>query len=503
MKGFVPSAILLERMTKDKGAAAEGRRPNEELTTKLGEDGTLIRPGTPEDERSRFHGTHVTVDDRGESVVSHRHKLVVVQGTDRGLEATVEGTHVLIGTHDSCDLVLTDPTVSRRHCEIVVQEDRYMVRDLGSTNGSTLSGTPVIEAWLTPGARIGIGHTVAIFQPKKKWVRLAASDNEWFGDLFGRSQPMREIFGLFERVAPTDLSVVLIGETGTGKELAARALHTKSHRTERPFVVVDCGAVSQTLVESELFGHERGAYTGADRSRAGAFELADGGTIFLDEVGDLPPPLQPKLLRALEQREVKRLGAARPMTVDVRVIAATNRDLRAQVMAGKFREDLYYRLAEVVAVMPPLRERREDIHPLAQLFLDEQRRRGGVARFLTAELISVLETRRWPGNVRELRNVLRRACVLAQGENLGPEDLPEAGLIRPRTEPLDLSEVDNLPIKDAREKWTEPMEREYLIRLIRRTQGNLDRASEIAGVHRKSVERLLRKHGLKVNQLIK
>jgi DNA-binding NtrC family response regulator len=490
-------------MTRDKAPGDLGRGREEDLTSKLAEDGSLIRPGTPEDEKNRFRGTHVTVDDRGESVVSHRHKLVVVQGTDRGTEVNIEGMRVVIGTHESCDLVLTDPTVSRRHCEIVVQDDRYLLRDLGSTNGSSLGGTPVIEAYLTPGARIGLGHTIVVFQPKKKWVRVAASDSEWFGDLFGRSQPMREVFGLFERVAPTDLSLVLIGETGTGKELAARALHSKSHRAERPFVVVDCGAVSQTLVESELFGHERGAYTGADRSRAGAFELADGGTIFLDEVGELPPALQPKLLRALEQREVKRLGAAKPLTVDVRVIAATNRDLRAQVVAGKFREDLYYRLAEVVAVMPPLRERREDIQPLAQLFLEEQSRRGGVARFLSPDLISVLETRPWPGNVRELRNVLRRACVLSRGETLGPEDLPEGGLVRPRTEPLDLSDVDNLPIKDAREKWTEPMEREYLVRLIRKTQGDLDKAADIAGVHRKSVERLLRKHGLRVNQVIK
>jgi DNA-binding NtrC family response regulator len=490
-------------MNREKIAAETELGREQDRTTKLGADGTLIRPGSPEDERERFRGTHVTVDDRGESVVSHRHKLVVVHGADRGLEITVEGTRVIIGTHDAADLVLTDPTVSRRHCEIVVQDDRYLLRDLGSTNGSTLGGTPVIEAFLTPGSRIGLGHTTVMFQPKKKWVRVAASDAEWFGDLYGRSQAMREVFGLFERIAPTDLSVVLIGETGTGKELAARALHARSHRHDRPFVVVDCGAVSQTLVESELFGHERGAYTGADRARTGAFELADGGTIFLDEVGDLPPPLQPKLLRALEQREVKRLGAPRPLTVDVRVIAATNRDLRAQVISSKFREDLYYRLAEVVAVMPPLRDRREDVQALAQLFLDEQSRRSGVARYMSPELISTLESRRWSGNVRELRNVLRRAYVLARTETLFPEDLPETGLIRSRTEQLDLSAVDSLPIKDAREKWTEPMEKEYLIRLIRRTQGDLDRASEIAGVHRKSVERLLRKHNLKINELIR
>jgi len=450
---------------------------------------------------SPFRGTHVTIDEKGESVVAHRHKLVVVQGPDRGQEIQVEGNRVLIGAHDSCDMNLTDQTVSRRHAEILVHEERYLLRDLGSTNGTTLGGTPVIEAYLTPGARIGIGHTVVLFQPKKKWVRVEASEAEWFGELFGRSQPMREVFGLFERVSPADLSVVIIGETGTGKELAARAVHNYSRRKDRPFVVVDCGAVSETLVESELFGHERGAFTGADRSRAGAFELADGGTIFLDELGDLPTTLQPKLLRALEQREVKRLGAARPLSVDVRVIAATNRDLRQEVESSNFREDLYYRLAEVVSYMPPLRERREDIRPLAELFLEDQARRGGKGRSLSAELISVLESRPWPGNVRELRNVLRRASVLANDEELGPHDLPEQGFLRPRTEPLDVSAVDGLPIKDAREKWTEPMEKEYLMRLIRRTSGDLDRAAAIAGVHRKSVERLLRKHGLKVHEI--
>ncbi len=483
----------------------EPQRGNKEsdATTKLGHSLATVAQDDVTEKGNRFRGTHVTVDDRGEALVAHRHKLVVVQGPDRGQEITVEGTHVLIGTHDTCDLILTDPTVSRRHAEIIVQEDRYLLRDLNSTNGTSLGGTPMLEAFLTPGARLGIGHSIVIFQPKKKWVRVAASEAEWFGELFGRSHAMREIFGLLERVSPTDLSCVIIGETGTGKELAARALHTKSHRSDRPFVVVDCGAVSQSLVESELFGHERGAYTGADRSRAGAFEHADGGTIFLDELGDLPSTLQPKLLRALEQREVKRLGAARPLSIDVRVIAATNRDLRAQVMAGKFREDLYYRLAEVVAVMPPLQDRREDIRHLAQLFLDAQTRQGGMARSLSPELLSVLESRPWPGNVRELRNVIRRACVLAHSEILQPEDLPEPGLVRPRTQPLDLSSVDNLPIKDAREKWTEPMEREYLIRLIRRTNGDLERASQVAGVHRKSVERLLRKHGLKIQTLIK
>jgi DNA-binding NtrC family response regulator len=324
---------------------------------------------------------------------------------------------------------------------------------------------------------------------------------------------MRAVFAMLAKVAATDLSCILVGETGTGKELAARALHDASVRGPKPFVVVDCGAVTKNLIESELFGHEKGSFTGADRQRVGAFEHADAGTIFLDEIGELPIDLQPKLLRALERREIKRLGAARHVEVDVRVIAATHRDLPAMIRKKEFREDLYYRLAEVVVDLPPLRDRREDIPLIAQRIVNEHASQGSVVRAVSPDALKDLAGRPWPGNVRELRNVLRRAIAMAQRELIQVEDLRALGAERVSNLPpggggtVDLEGQpigdvgDDLPIKEARERWVAPMEREYLVRLMRRCNGDLDKAAADAGVHRKSLERLLRQHGLKASDL--
>jgi len=266
--------------------------------------------------------------------------------------------------------------------------------------------------------------------------------------------------------------------------------------------VVDCGAISTNLVESELFGHERGAFTGAEKQRAGAFEMADGGTIFLDEIGELPLELQPKLLRVLERREVKRLGANRVSSVNVRVIAATHRNLVQWVQEGKFREDLYYRLAEVVVPLPALRDRIDDIPVIANHLLKAEHSDGIT---LAPDALRSLMERDWPGNVRELRNVIRRAAALSSGEHILGEDLRLMEAPNPVSEPptgTPLLEVgDELPIKEAREQWVAPMEREYLMRLVKRCHGDLERASVEAGIHRKSLERLLRQHGIKAAEL--
>ena len=461
-----------------------------------------------------FRGTQVRDDGTGPVLLEHRQKVVVVAGPDRGVETEIAGNSLSIGTAASNDLVLRDDTVSRRHCMISVQRDRYLVRDLDSTNGTVVDGTPVVEAFLAPGARIRLGDTEIMFQPKKKWERIEAPAGDRFGQLWGRSEAMRPVFALLAKLAPTDLSAILVGETGTGKELAARAIHDASRRSAKPFVVVDCGAISENLIESELFGHERGAFTGADRQRIGAFEAAHGGTVFLDEIGELPLDLQPKLLRVLERREIKRLGGARLLEVDVRVVAATHRDLPAMVREGKFREDLYYRRAEVVVPLPPLRERRGDLGLLAQRILDEYAEPGQRPPQLDQGAIEELERRPWPGNVRELRNVLRRTMMMSSGPVLRAADLrlgagmggvasappPEAAEQAGReagVPSIDVSE--DLPIKDARERWVMPMEREYLIRVLRRCGGDLDRAAAEAGVHRKSFERLLRQHGIKAS----
>ncbi len=465
--------------------------------------------------QSTFRGTQVRDDGKGPMLVSHRQKLVVVNGPDRGSEAEIENTRLSIGTSSKNDLVLTDKTVSRRHCEISVRNERYFLRDLESTNGTELNGTPVVEAFLSPGARIRVGDTEILFEPKKKWERVAGSETDHFGQMFGTSKAMREVFAMLTKVAATDLSCILVGETGTGKELAARAIHEHSSRAGRNFVVVDCGAVSKNLIESELFGHEKGAFTGADRQRVGAFELADGGTIFLDEIGELPIDLQPKLLRALERREIKRLGAGRHVEVDVRVIAATHRDLPDMIKKSNFREDLYYRLAEVVVALPPLRDRRDDIDVIADRIVEEHVADGSPVRHISPEAFRELRARNWPGNVRELRNVLRRAIAMASTDTILLSDLSLLGAERMSSSippPMwgssgtgagqpQLDVAEDLPIKEARERWVAPMERAYLERLVRRCGGDLDKAAQEAGVHRKSLERLLRQHNLKASDL--
>ncbi len=482
-----------------------------------------------------FRGTQVRDDGKGPVLVSHRQRVVVVEGPDKGLEAEVAAPRLTIGSGSNNNLVLTDAAVSRHHCEITVRDDRYLLRDLGSTNGTRVGDTPVLEAFLSPGSRIQLGYTEILFEPRKKWVRVQEPDEDHYGGLYGTSHKMRAIFGLLAKVAPTDLSVVIIGETGTGKELAARAVHEHSKRSSGPFIVVDCGAMSANLVESELFGHERGAFTGADRSRVGAFELAHGGTIFLDEVGELPMDLQPKLLRVLERREIKRLGASKPVEVNVRVITATHRDLANMIRVGRFREDIYYRLAEVIVEMPALRERSEDIPLLVKQLLRENVDKWGGVRDIDEEALAYLTERPWSGNVRELRNIIRRAATLASGNMLrrndlsappgarsstvrplgGPgsmrpssrgsifpapgEAIPRGVALSPPPLPQDLG--DGLPIKEARERWLAPMEREYLIRLVQGCSGDLDRAAQEAGLHRKSLERLLRQRGIKAADL--
>ncbi len=419
-----------------------------------------------------------------------RLRLKVVSGPDKGLECDATSRRIAIGTHAENDIVLTDPQVSRHHCEVGVAADRYIIRDHGSTNGTRVDGTEVLEAVLAPGALIQVGRTEIVFRPTERWVRVEPSSSDRFRDLVGRSQSMRELFGMLSAVSCSDLSVVILGETGTGKEVAARGIHETSTRAAGPFVVVDCGAISANLIESELFGHEKGAFTGADRARTGALRAADGGTVFLDEIGELPIGLQPKLLRALERREVKPLGGEAQIRVDVRVLAATHRDLQEWVRLGKFREDLYYRIAEVIVALPPLRERREDIEPIAEHML---RQEGlDAERILTPALMSELKGHDWPGNVRELRNYLRRLVVHIRTGITGQVPLLSAQGAASSSPRVDTA----LPLKDARRGWNDPLERQYLQRVLDDAEGDLDVASRSAGMHRKSFERLLRQHDL-------
>ncbi len=433
-----------------------------------------------------------------------RGRLTCLSGRDAGSSWLVDGEVIRIGSQAGCEVLLGDDTVSRRHAEIVRSRDGVVLRDLGSTNGTFVGPLRVREVFLAPDTRFHVGRTELRFAPEDEVIEVQPSRESRFEDLVGRSEPMRALFGILERVARTELTVLVRGETGTGKELASRALHRRSRRQGGPFVVFDCGAVSASLAESHVFGHERGAFTGAVASRPGVFEQAAGGTLLLDEIGDLPLELQPKLLRALEQREVRRVGANHVTRVDVRVVAATHRDLGREVAAGRFREDLYYRLAVVELVLPPLRERIEDLPLLVEHVLGHADGNPGVTG-VTPEVLALLAAYRWPGNVRELRNVLERALPFAGGPIVTLACLP--GALRAASEAASVPvpavaapgapPVASLPFKDAKDRMIEAFERQYLLDLVTLHHGNVSRAARAAGMDRKSVTRLLKKHAIR------
>jgi len=434
--------------------------------------------------------TILRVGDRPIALELRGYEVAVVDGPDRGASARAAGRSLIIGASPPAGLVLTDPHVSRQHARIDSEEREWVLRDLGSTNGTRVGGVRVREALLEDGAVIELGSTRLRFSSTEAPTRVALSEGDGFEGLIGRSVAMRELFALLERVAPSDAPVLIEGETGTGKERIARAVHARSKRAAGQFCVFDCAAVAPTLIESELFGHERGAFTGAVDRRAGVFERATGGTVFLDELGELSLDLQPKLLRVLESGEVWRVGAQKATPIDVRVVAATNRDLPARIAEGKFREDLYYRLAVVTLKVPPLRERRDDVPLLAAHFAkDRLEGLAGGGRGLET-IFEFLKSHDWPGNVRELRNVVERAVIMADPKLLTGDPLDALAELRKRAEPALRRRVS---LRAARDQF----EREYLEDLLRSTDGDLDEAAATAELHRKSLERLLREHGIK------
>ena len=436
------------------------------------------------------------------SVQLPRLALVVLNGEGRGAEYVMEGERLAIGKASGNDIVLTHQTVSRSHCEIIREGQGYVLKDLGSTNGTLLDGSEVREAFLKPGAVLTVGEIELKVRTFSERIEVLPSERTRFGSVVGRSQEMREIFGLLERLAPSDATVLLGGETGTGKDAMARAIHEASKRKDRPFIVVDCGAVVANLIESELFGHEKGAFTGASERRRGAFELADGGTLFLDEIGELPLDLQPKLLRALEARSFRRVGGNTEISVDIRVIAATKRNLSVEVARGKFSEDLYFRLAVVPVDLPPLRERKEDLPLLVEHLLETiQAGDPGAEKLRMADAaVEALAGHDWPGNVRELRNVLARAAFLARtgdGEiRLGhvPVGAPVGGGggITPTFDP-------QKSYRDTKAAFEQEFERRYVEWLLERHDGNISAAARSADMDRKYLHKLAKKHGVHPN----
>jgi transcriptional regulator with GAF, ATPase, and Fis domain len=468
-----------------------------------------------------------TVFDGGRATYRHLRKsrLVVLSGSDGAQEYELTKPRVSGGRSIINDIPINDKAVSGTHFEIIGGDDGYKLVDLGSTNGTFVGDLRIKEVFLRPGTKFRVGHTELQFQPLNDMVEIELSAEDRFGYVLGSSITMREIFATLEKVTASDLTVMITGETGTGKELVARSIHELSPRRNKPFVVLDCGAIPKDLIESTLFGHEKGAFTGAVGQHKGCFEQANGGTIFLDEVGELDIALQPKLLRVLENRELKRVGGDRTIRVDVRVLAATNRELRGMVNKGTFREDLYFRLSVITVENPPLRKRREDIPQLVHHFLNEVSQRRGVQMTIAVDAMNAMINQEWPGNVRELRNVVERAASLCDGTQITRPDLTlgrgsSIGIGSPLMPSKGSSPsspasaaggqqgggfspelfLPGVAFKDAKQQIVDEFERQYLKSLLARNKGNITRSAHEAGLTRYHLRELLKRHNLSPNQ---
>jgi two-component system, NtrC family, response regulator HydG len=419
-------------------------------------------------------------------------KLVVVQGRDAGATFTLDASQparILIGTSPACDLRLSDPTVSRRHVSLEIAPRGLLLTDLDSTNGTRVSAMPVVAAYVGAGALVQIGDTTVRIEPDAS-TSQALDESMRLGRMIGGSAEMRRLYPMCRRIAASGVPVVLEGETGTGKEVLAEALHEASPRAAGPFVVFDCTAVPPNLIESALFGHERGAFTGAVSSKRGVFEEASGGTLLIDEIGELDVMLQPKLLRAIERGEVQRVGSNQWTRTDVRVLAATRRDLDREVQAGRFRDDLFYRLAVARIELPPLRQRRGDVPLLARHFWREL---GGEEGALPSQLLARLEDYAWPGNIRELQHALAR--YLALGElDLRDRPAESSRLSRGDGDAIDRALALDLPLARARQLVVDEFERRYVQRVLDRYGGNVVRAASASGIARRYFQILRARH---------
>ncbi len=420
-----------------------------------------------------------------------RAELVVQQGADAPKKIALAQRLVRIGAHPSNDLVLSDDGVSAFHAQLAVGESGYKLEDHGSANGTFVGDVRINSAILLPGQRFRVGQTTLLVAEGEGDLDLELSEDDFFGELVGRSVRMREVFALAGKVARSSATILINGETGTGKDLLARAIHQHSARAGGAFEIFDCGAVAPSLIESALFGHVQGAFTGAVQDHPGVFERAHGGTVFLDELGELEPSLQPKLLRVLESGRLTRVGGTTEISVDVRTIAATHRDLSAEVDAGRYRSDLYYRIAVVVVRMPALRERPEDIPLLAGHFLrDVLARDEHEVALLRSHLDAAfprLQRHDWPGNVRELRNVIERAAVLADPAELNKD-------LFSRLVELRRSIGSTISARPSLQVAREHADIEYLRDALDQSGGDVAQAAKLADIHPKSFSRLLRRY---------
>ncbi len=413
----------------------------------------------------------------------------VAKGPD-GKSVSIDVDPVVIGRDEGAQVVISDPEVSALHCELRGVKEGVLVKDLGSTNGTFIGALRIHEVVVTRPAEITVGRSTVLLEPTPAKHRVDVGFTERFGDLVGNSPKMRRVFSVLEKVAATPLSVLILGETGTGKEVVAKAIHEGSLRKGKPFVVVDCGSIPATLAESLLFGHEKGSFTGATERRKGALAEADGGTLFLDELGELPIELQPKLLRALAERQIKRVGASTFEPMDVRVLAATRRDLGVEMNAGRFRSDLFFRIAQVRVELPSLRERIGDV----PLLVEDICKRAGAPQHCEA-VVRWIESRMgsydWPGNVRELVNVASVAATLA--------DTPEAiddVLTLARDAPASSQHHPATAFTDAKRQAVAAFERDYFVTVARNAKGNVSEMARQSGMERHHVRAYLRKYGI-------
>ncbi len=418
-----------------------------------------------------------------------RYQLAVIEGPDRGRKLTLDRAPIEVGTDASCALTLTDAAVSARHARLAVDESGgIMVEDLGSTNGTRYREVLVHRVTIGAGAMLRLGRTVLLLGNEEDRPDAPRALRDHYGRLLGTSRAMQALYASLEQLESSETPVLLLGETGVGKERVAEEIHRRSRRAGGPFEVFDCGAVPPSLIESELFGHTKGAFTGALTDHRGVFERAHDGTLLLDELGDLPLELQPRLLRALESGTIRRLGSEETTAVDVRIVAATNRDLDLEVAERRFRSDLYYRVNVVQLDIPPLRARREDIPLLVEQFASEE---GRSAFTLSGETLELLTSGYdWPGNVRELRNAVRS---LSLGHV--PRSIQSKEEKSEQSEP-GRAELQDRPYAEARKAVLEAFERDYVRHHLRQAVGNLSRAARSAGMDRAYFRRLSVKHGL-------
>jgi len=430
-------------------------------------------------------------------ILVQKAKLLAVSGPLQGKEFVVDKDVFTIGTGAGSDLMLEDSTISRRHCEIQLAPDGYLVRDLGSTNGTLVQGVRISEAFLNQGTELQLGKTKIVFCPLQEAMEYKLSSKEVFGSVIGKSVAMRRVFHLAEMYAPTDTTILIEGETGTGKEVLAEEIHRHSKRKRKPFIVIDCGALARELIESELFGHVKGAFTGAGSDRIGAFEHANGGTVLLDEIGDLSADLQPKLLRVMEKKEIRRVGSNQVRNIDVRIICATNRKLLREVNAGRFREDLYFRLSVVHIELAPLHRRKEDIPLLTTKFLKEFHGEDAMKQVVNFDkAMEGFYNYDWPGNVRELRNLVEIAFHGGRRPvDLGTFLYPARGRVREENTGGEYSA--DRPFKVAKGELITDFERNYIRDILDRHDGNISKAAREAGIERAYLQRLIRKYGVK------